>query len=166
MGLSIDTTEAPSEINLKTAKEGRIHAIDIDDVTNYTMKSYYTSQVGKDPSPLTGYCLPVEPEDRHTASPTGGVIGRPLVKDINKAGGPFRISTKIAFAKGSPFIMRARVDHEGKGPSSVGRVHAQGTDVEADLSQSAGQMNITAGVSPESNVSPKLCKDIRRVPMA
>lgn len=47
-------------------------------VANHTMQTYYRSQE-MDASPNTGFCIPVTPEIRTTASPTGGVVGRYLV---------------------------------------------------------------------------------------
>jgi len=61
-------------------------------IAKHTMETYYRFPREKD-NPPTGFCLPITPQARLTKSPTGGVVGRYLVKPTDQASPPWAAST-------------------------------------------------------------------------
>lgn len=125
----------------------------VNDVAVHTMTTYYRREE-KDASPITGFCIPVEPETRLTNSPTGGVVGRHLARPIDY-GSPSRMtSTATSSAHSSPALI-----NNDAGPA-LHRHLLQGQKgvVESTYSQPQGQAetDFMGGTHEMHQVSPNL----------
>lgn len=126
------------------------------DVTDYTMQKYY--RPGEtDASPITGFCIPTTPQIRLTNSPTGGIVGRYLVKRSRHASFSYSTltSSEGSSVSDSPSLLQ-EADHE---PSFSMQQHLLGSQealVNLQLSsqlQSPARLGNTGDVLSPTQVS-------------